>query len=768
MIIILLIRSTINKYDIIEDTTITHWIATVYYYATRSTSKYECKVKFLKQKRETSSSTTYNNDSNTKKHNTNAHQPYSNSIVGIQRARKMNLLSNFVGGGSRTMSATTALFAIAACQSLTSINALIDCSSAVVGRIVDGSSDSDLCSYFGSGVDAEVYIDWYNDQSIEATYPNHVFLQGSDPTEPDNGVAVHWSVDDKHVYLAVAAPATGWVGFGLAEAGGMLGADMVIFEASNPSVLIDAYTTTEKYPIVDDCASNWEVLDTKSENGFLFFETRRLLDTGDPQDRAIINDGSSLTPTHRVIAAWGDSESYEYHGLNRARGSIRFFGTGSNQSLFESAMNQHAEGSFTVQSLNHQVAARETQYAYTCVTRSDIIEQGFPDTNDKAYLIGFEPFVQPGNEAYVHHYIISAFDSVNCVSLIDDRLPGEMVYGWAPGTQALALPDFLGFPFNGVGEANSFQIEVHYNNVALDEGVIDSSGVSFHWTTAPREVEMGIFQTGDPFVSLNSDPVGNGITKHTFDCPSSCSQDAFGGLDVPVTVFGESLHMHQTGVQMINEQIRSGEVVHSATVGYWDFDQSGSDTVVQEAFVVEPGDSFRTSCYYETNDDTRFGIGSQEEMCIAFLVYYPRVKMQLFGGFVQLPWVCGHDIPLEHCEATYEKDILASSAELGRTFGIPVGECPVVDQESPTSPPQEDNDGETDGIDGETDDADGIGDGTDEDVNQENDQSLDGEAEEVLFEANSANEGTSGSDAARSARILLGSVSAIFALILVL
>jgi hypothetical protein len=35
----------------------------------------------------------------------------------------------------------------------------------------------------------------------------------------------------------VAVQATGWVGFGLSEAGGMLGSDMVIWDSQDPRLL---------------------------------------------------------------------------------------------------------------------------------------------------------------------------------------------------------------------------------------------------------------------------------------------------------------------------------------------------------------------------------------------------------------------------------------------------------------------------------------------------------------------------------------------------
>mmetsp|Transcript_5092 Transcript_5092/g.9999 ORF Transcript_5092/g.9999 Transcript_5092/m.9999 type:complete len:86 (+) Transcript_5092:2255-2512(+) len=59
--------------------------------------------------------------------------------------------------------------------------------------------------------------------------------------KPEDGVVVFWSVDNDKVHFALAVKALGWVGFGILEAGGMLGADMALYKTSNPSNLFDAY-----------------------------------------------------------------------------------------------------------------------------------------------------------------------------------------------------------------------------------------------------------------------------------------------------------------------------------------------------------------------------------------------------------------------------------------------------------------------------------------------------------------------------------------------
>jgi hypothetical protein len=510
-----------------------------------------------------------------------------------------------------------------------------------------------------------------------------VYLQGSDASKPEDGAAVHWKVDEEYLHLAVAVRATGWLGFGIGEAGGMLGADMALFEASKPDVIIDAYTTDQLVPLTDDCPSNWELVSFNSDDvgGFMMIEFKRPLDTNDPQDKPIFQDAATLVPPHRVIAAWGDSDQYGYHGLNRARGAIRFYGVGDDAATFFTEMEENSEGTFIVASINYEIPANETEYAYTCVNRNDLINQGVVNTTDLVNIIGFEPIIQDGHEPYVHHYIIYGYRAPECPD--DDDEDGaiqELVYVWAPGEGPVGLPDYLGTPLFGEDGFQSFQIEVHYNNPQLVEGIIDSSGVRVYWTSQPRDQQVGILSVGDPIVGMYGQAVGNGFTMHSFDCPSSCSTVA--GQNV--TVLREYLHMHEIGARITNEQIRNGEVIREAVLDYWEFHQNGNAAIQQSPFIIQPGDAFKTSCYY-SGEGRIFGLGSSEEMCMAFLYYYPRVKLQVEEINLEMPWMCGYNLGFPPCDTIHDSKNLTSAVDFGRFFGVSAeDEC---DAEAPAGAP---------------------------------------------------------------------------------
>ena len=111
------------------------------------------------------------------------------------------------------------------------------------------------------------------------------------PSDVDvnQGAAIHWNIDEARgiLELAVAVKATGWLGFGISDNGGMKGSDALIFEAANPTTVKDAHVKDLRYPILDDC-QNWEFVNsvTADNDGssFLIVEVRRQLDTKDSQD----------------------------------------------------------------------------------------------------------------------------------------------------------------------------------------------------------------------------------------------------------------------------------------------------------------------------------------------------------------------------------------------------------------------------------------------------------------------------------------------------
>jgi len=506
-------------------------------------------------------------------------------------------------------------------------------------------------------------VSWYAKYGpyIKKQYDHRIILKGPDPSLPENNAVIDWAVNQTHIRLAVAAPAMGHLGFGIADSsGGFLGADMVFMETGNLDSLRDTYTTDEEKPQTDDCAGDWELVSSGIFPQGIGFETVRLLDTGDSQDKIIMNDSNPLAPSHKILVTWGDSETVDSIGENRGSGSVRFFEE-EGEEPFHAIMDRVAEDSFAIQAANYEVADSETNYFLTCLTKNDMIARGLHKTGERMHVVGFEPIIQTKNSDFVHHYLVFGSLSNKCDGEFE-----ELIYGWSNGMKSSALPDFLGLPFNGEHQFNSFKLQIHYNNPLLYSDIVDSSGVRLYWTSKLREQEMGIFSIGDPWVKKTG-LLGEKMSKHDFNCPSSCTETH---MTEPITVFSEIHHAHRLADQTVIDQFRDGKKIRSGKVEYFDWRSSGLTPVIQDPFIVEPGDALTMSCYYKDKDGTaHFGYDTKGEMCLGVFAYYPKVEKD--------NWSCGYKVTDSACVATYKRTKIPNVNALGRSFPFGDGDkCP--------------------------------------------------------------------------------------------
>mmetsp|Transcript_27190 Transcript_27190/g.58257 ORF Transcript_27190/g.58257 Transcript_27190/m.58257 type:complete len:624 (-) Transcript_27190:387-2258(-) len=517
----------------------------------------------------------------------------------------------------------------------------------------------------------EEYSNWIIAHS--SSYSRHVFMPSA--VDEEDGVAMFWNIEGDTVHFAVAVRAEGWVGFGVSEAGGMIGADMALFKASNPTELVDAHVIEDRsMPLTDDC-QDWTLEGAPTgENGWMIVEMSRLLDTQDTQDHTIKKDADLWSPPTRIIAAWGDGDSISYHGEKKARSSVRIFANHSNelterQVLLETLVEE-SDGHFDFLEDEFLIPVEETYYKETCRTFNELNIE-LPEGQSMVTMIGAVPVLTQDTAKFVHHFTVHL--QKDCTA--ESALTGSTLYGWAPGDEGWALPNDVGFPAFENENNQAVMIEIHYDNPSFKPEMKDSSGMRFYYTHGERTHRAGILLVGDPGLSLVGEKIDEGLTQYEFTCPGACSSSLLGrelnGENQGVTIISEILHMHQTGVRMTNEVIRGDEVFHKAVADVYDFEQQGGHRVSQDSYEVLPGDSFRTTCYYK--DGVAFGLASKEEMCIAFIMYYPA-KRSAYGQ----PWICPHEPGADFgtgCEGELEYVDLNGVDDLGREFGDSSGEC---------------------------------------------------------------------------------------------
>ena len=180
----------------------------------------------------------------------------------------------------------------------------------------------------------------------------------------------------------------------------------------------------------------------------------------------------------------------------------------------------------------------------------------------------------------------------------------DYLAAWAPGGNAFEFPE------GGmrVEPGERFLLQIHYNNRAGHEDVVDASGMRiFHGP--PVGPEYGMVSIG---------PLG-------FEIPPRGAHDvsSFCTIRERTTFYASSPHMHEIGAAFSQEILRAdGTREDLITLDGWDFDlQIPYHTPV----VIEPGERLLTTCTFENTSDRTVinGPGTDDEMCFNFAYVTP-------------------------------------------------------------------------------------------------------------------------------------------------
>jgi hypothetical protein len=172
------------------------------------------------------------------------------------------------------------------------------------------------------------------------------------------------------------------------------------------------------------------------------------------------------------------------------------------------------------------------------------------------------------------------------------------LYAWAPGTDAFDFED------GGlrISPGDRLVVQIHYNNGAGLEGVVDRSGLRvFHGATEGREWFM-----------QDIGPEGFAIPQgDSAACVST-------KMESPMSMLAGMPHMHQLGAEMHQVVERVDGTLDSVfdLVG-WNFESQRFYAYDME---IQEGDRLHTWCEFENNtgQPTRWGEGTDNEMCYHF------------------------------------------------------------------------------------------------------------------------------------------------------
>ena len=398
---------------------------------------------------------------------------------------------------------------------------------------------------------------------------------------------------------------TGWIGIGIGlPASSMPGADIGVafINATSQKVrMLDYYATDFAQLLPDPCGDNvWNATGfARNATATVLLGSRMLLVKDQIFDRSIVSN--ALDPVTSFLFAFGYSQALAIHKVAQHR-LINLFATNPDRLA---PLKNYSKALVTM--TNFHVGTAETQYVSSaCFSFAQL---GLPAN---AYAAGFSI---NSASSFMHHMLLEGYmgsstcrgQNVDAFVATSDPEGATMIF---PAGVALDLSPF-----------GSFRLQMHYNNPAGVAGVIDNSGVWIYWTATAPANKAAILELGDPQVKLSPQPLPPGKSTFTFECSSACTSQ----LPVNITVIASLHHMHQTGTRLSTAFFaKNGTLRRNITTEYFDFHhQRGMGMVPLQ---LKQGDVFRTSCSYDTSAQSSpvvWGIGSQNEMCIDFLYYYP-------------------------------------------------------------------------------------------------------------------------------------------------
>ncbi|KAM6465739.1 DBH-like monooxygenase protein 1 isoform 2-T2 [Liasis olivaceus] len=373
-----------------------------------------------------------------------------------------------------------------------------------------------------------------------------------------------WAHQGNTIAFRLEVRTQGYVGFGFSPTGAMASADIVVGGLDRGKpYLQDCFTNADRV-LKKDSQQDYHLEYAMENNTHTILAFSRQLHTCDPNDKSLTES------TVRVIWAYHDKDfkngGQNYHGSNRGTKSLRLLNPEKNAIIPPSLPYFDLA--------NQNVAIPEQDTTYWCQMFK------IPALSEKHHVIKVEPLIQKGHENVVHHILLYQCSSSLNDSVLDyghecyhPNMPDSfltcqtVIFAWAIGGEGFTYPPHVGLSIGTALDPQYVLMEVHYDNPSYVEGMIDNSGLRLFYTPDLRRYDAGVIEAG-LWVSL----------------------------------------------------------FHNIPPGMPEFMSEGHCTLE----CLEEGDNLVTECHYSTlnrSDMTWGGFSTRNEMCLSYLLYYPKINL---------------------------------------------------------------------------------------------------------------------------------------------
>ncbi|XP_061602971.1 DBH-like monooxygenase protein 2 homolog [Cololabis saira] len=435
--------------------------------------------------------------------------------------------------------------------------------------------------------------------------------------DPDRLVFLKWGFDhlEGNITFQLTVNSTGWVGFGFSPNGDMKGSDIVMGGLGpSGSYFTDRYSTGNVMPLVDDDQS-YILLSMTENDGQTSMTFQRSIQACDDQDFHI-----TAQPI-KLIYAYGTTDEIKYHGARRGTKEVNL--------LKHMPRSTPPNAKYLSAQVNNITVPQNETYYHCKVMK-------LPNLSRKHHIYQIEPEIE--HHDIVHHmrlyrcptYVREPYDKQCYMSDIGDTCYG-VVASWGVGRGVFELPENAGIPIGGEDSDTFYRLEIHYNNPQKKAGILDSSGLRLYYTQQLRQHDVGILKAGVlPMGEMQYNIPPKATEFHTYGI---CNTAYFPQLVNPMPdlqVFAVLLHTHLAG-----RKVRVGHFRKGKQIDFLGLEENYDFNIQQivslgSVKTIQQGDEIIVECTYNTEDragTTKIGLSTTDEMCLAFLFYYPAMSV---------------------------------------------------------------------------------------------------------------------------------------------
>jgi hypothetical protein len=480
---------------------------------------------------------------------------------------------------------------------------------------------------------------------IELSHNKILPLATTGPSAGQPG-RICWGNNETHIEVQLCYPTQGWLAMGLSPNGGMDQTDVLfgyVDDQTNEVVVQDRWLTANlalrAVNLSLDAHQNWQIISGSQNATHTMIRAVRKLKTCDPQDRPFLDTAQPTLYSYNFKDPESKTAPIHMHNV-RGSFSINFL---EPEPIATNMVDTEVTKllTFTVDKVN-VTGALDTEY-WCSITR-------IPPLDRKYHSIMSQPLINPKNIKNIHHMLVYSCDNIpeqlvkdinfQCAPTQSNFLMKycvNLIGGWAMGAPEIKyMPKDVGQPFTPEMSGTYVVVQVHYNN-PNHEQFVDDSGIKYSLTDKIRKYDSGAIMAG--VLSLDftfTMPPGQPVFQMRGQCSDQCTTTI---NPEGITIYSSLLHMHTRGKAAVVRHFRGNKELPILAINTaYDFNFQSSNPVNPPRLFL-PGDRIMVECNFTTANEKEpiyGGEGTSEEMCLAFLSYYPKSDLKTCGILYKL------------------------------------------------------------------------------------------------------------------------------------